>query len=59
MPKFKVEMTRIGYGFATIEVDAQTESEAHEKAMDTAGDHSYSEKSSDYEVQSVVCVEEG
>jgi hypothetical protein len=50
---YNVEMCRIGYGSRVIAVKAQSEKEASEKALDEAGDHEYSEKSSEYEVQGV------
>lgn len=48
--KFDVEVVRIGYGFATIPVEAETQEQADEMALDQAGDHEFSEKSSDYEI---------
>ncbi len=48
MPKFQVEVCRIGYGFATIEVEADDQEQANAKALDEAGNHEFSEKSSDY-----------
>lgn len=51
--KFIVQMTRIGYAFAEIEVEAESMLEARDKALDEAGGHTYSEKTSDYEIQSV------
>jgi hypothetical protein len=50
MPKFKVDITRIGYGHATIEIEADDLFDAREKAHEAAGNYSYSEKSADYEV---------
>jgi hypothetical protein len=50
---YNVEMCRIGYGSRVIVVKARSEEEASEKALDEAGDHEYSEKSSEYEVQGV------
>lgn len=43
---FSVDVCRTGYGFATIEIEAQ------QQARDVAGDHYYSEKTSEY---SLVC----
>jgi hypothetical protein len=57
MPKFKVEICRIGYGFNEITVDADCIEEAKYKALEQAGDLSFSEKSSDYEVNFAVQLE--
>lgn len=51
MEKFIIPVVRIGYGFANIEVDANSQEEAEEKALDIAGDHEFTEKSSDYEIE--------
>jgi hypothetical protein len=48
---FEVPVVRIGYGFTTIVVMAKTLEEAEELALDEAGDHEYSEKSSEYEIE--------
>lgn len=45
---FDIQVTRIGYGHATITVEAESQEEAQELALDQAGDHDYNEKSSDY-----------
>ena len=53
--KHLVDICRIGYGHTTIEIEgAKDSAEAERMAMDQAGDHTYSEKEADYEVQSVV-----
>ena len=54
MPKYRVTMCRIGYGFKTFEVEARTRFEAEEKAYEMAPNHEYSEKKSEYELQNVV-----
>lgn len=46
--EYEVKVCRTGYGFTTIEVTARSAQEAEEKALNEAGDHSYSEKSSEY-----------
>lgn len=51
MKKFIIPVARIGYGFANIEVDANSQKEAEEQALDVAGDHEFAEKSSDYEIE--------
>jgi sorbitol-specific phosphotransferase system component IIBC len=50
MPNFDIDVTRIGVGFATLRIQANTLQEAQEKALDEAGDHSFSEKTSEYEL---------
>jgi hypothetical protein len=49
--KFLIPVVRIGYGFKTIEVEAESQEEAEELALDEAGDHEYSEKESQYEIE--------
>ncbi len=49
MEKHSVEVTRIGYGGTlTIEVEAESKEKAVELALDEAGDHVFSEHSSEY-----------
>lgn len=50
MPKFDIDVTRVGVGSATISVEADSQAEAEDKALDEAGDHVYNEKSSEYEL---------
>lgn len=58
MKTFKVDVIRTGYASRTIEVQAETEEQANEKALDEAGDHEYSEHSSEYTVNGTKDVEE-
>lgn len=58
MPRFKVDITRTGYSYTTIEIEANDILAAREKAQDTAGNYSYSEKSADYEVGTATKIEE-
>lgn len=51
MKEFDVEVTRIGYGYRTIRVTAETEDEAINKALDKAGNYVYSEHTAEYEAQ--------
>lgn len=51
MPKFTIPVTRIGYGYRDIEVEAQSQEEANEKALNEAGNYEFSERESDYIVQ--------
>jgi len=46
--EYNIEVCRIGYGFKTITVTANSQNEAEEFALDEAGDHEYSEKTADY-----------
>lgn len=50
MPKFDIDVTRTGIGFATIRVEAPNQQEAESKALDEAGNHLFSEKTSEYEL---------
>ena len=54
MKKYTVKVCRTGYGFAEIEVKAQSHIEAEEIANECAGDYLYNEKSADYEVQEII-----
>jgi len=47
---FTISVCRTGYGFRDIDVEANSEEEASEKALELAGDHEYSEKESEYSV---------
>jgi hypothetical protein len=53
---WSANVCRTGYGFADFVVNARTSAEAEERALDTAGNYSYSEKNSDYEVDWVTPV---
>lgn len=48
MPIFNVAVTRIGYATKDFEVEADTQEEANEKALEAAGNHEFNEKESDY-----------
>ena len=50
---FCVEVTRIGFGSHTFEIPNVTAEEAQRIALEQAGNHEFSEKHSEYEVQSV------
>jgi hypothetical protein len=47
-----VEITRIGYGSKTFEISDVTAEEAQRIALDQAGNHEFTERNSEYEVQS-------
>ena len=42
--KFEIPVTRIGYSYKTITVEANSQEEAEEIALDTAGDEEFSER---------------
>ena len=50
---FCVEVTRIGFGSHTFEISNVTAERAQRIALNQAGDHEFSEKHSEYEIQSV------
>jgi len=50
---FCVEITRIGYDSHTFEIPNVTVEGAQQMALEQAGNHEFSEKHSEYEVQSV------
>ena len=50
---FCVEVTRIGFGSHTFEIQNVTAKEAQQMALEQAGNREFSEKHSEYEVQSV------
>ncbi len=54
MAKFKVKVTRIAYSAMTIEVEADSEGQARQIAVDEAGGYEFpGEYASDYEVDYV------
>ena len=57
--KYKVHVCRIGYGHITTTITASSPEAAAEEAIDVAGDTSFSDKSSEYQVESITCVETG
>lgn len=48
MSIFKIEVSRVGYACLTLDIEAKTQAEAEDKAMEEAGDHIFSEHSSEY-----------
>lgn len=50
---FCVEVTRIGYSTHTFAIPNVSAKEAQRIALEQAGDHEFSEKHSEYEVQSI------
>jgi len=48
---YTVQICRVSYSFATVEVEADSLDEATNKALDNAGDLSYSEKDADYSIE--------
>lgn len=51
--KFTVSVVRIAYAVREIEVEAESEEQAQETALDKSGGYEFSEHSSVYEVESV------
>jgi hypothetical protein len=50
MPTFKIQVTRIGYAIRFIEVEAADEQEAQRIALETAGNHQFTEHDAEYEL---------
>jgi hypothetical protein len=50
MSKYTVGITRIGYGHRDLEIEADSQEEAEDKAIDEAGSYEYSENHSKYEI---------
>ena len=51
--RYRVTICRTGYGFTSIDVQARSPEEAEDLAHDEAGDHIYSEKSSEFTTDGV------
>lgn len=47
--KYEVSITRIGYAHRRLVVEADSELEAQEKAIDMAGNYDFSEGDAEYE----------
>lgn len=58
MPKYRVDVNRTGYGNLNIEVSAKNEREALRKAEADAGNHVFSEHTSEYAAQGVTRIKE-
>ena len=56
--RYKVDVYRTAYASRTIEVEAESEDEAIEKALDTAGNYYFSENNAEYEAEYAELVEE-
>jgi hypothetical protein len=52
--KYRVIVNRIGYAQTDIEIEASSEDEARQKALDKAGDIEFREHNADYEVDGVI-----
>lgn len=57
MARYTVSVVRIGYAHRDITVDADSEQEAVDKAVDTAGNYEFSEHDADYKADYVKEVE--
>ena len=53
MPAFNVHVVRVGYSHYYTRVTAANEEQASERAIDEAADQALSEKSSEYEIESL------
>lgn len=53
MPQFNVTIARVSVSHKTLLIEAPSEQEATDQALAQAGDHTYSEKSADYEVADI------
>ena len=54
MRLFEINVCRIGYGHASFTVHGRNKKHAEERAFEEAGNHSYSEHSSEYKIDSTV-----
>ena len=54
MPKFTIPVVRISYQHRDIEVEAETQEEANNKALDEAGNHLFDEKNAEYQLESSI-----
>ena len=57
MAKFKIEVARISYASRIIEIEADTEEQAKEKAIDEAGNYEFSEHDADYKTEWIKKIE--
>jgi hypothetical protein len=56
--KYDVMITRIGYSSRRFEVEADSELEAQEKALDMTGDYDFNEADAEYECESVLPIKQ-
>lgn len=56
--KYEVGVIRIGYGHTSFIVEADSEEQAGERALEEAGDHEFTENSSDYELDYTVVTDD-
>jgi hypothetical protein len=52
MAKFRIELCRVREAFQILDIEAEDEFKAAQKALEVAGNFSFSEESSDYTVES-------
>ena len=55
MPIFRIEVTRIGYASRVIEVEATTQDDAERIALETAGNHEFTEHYAEYQLTGGPC----
>lgn len=53
MPKYEIEVCRIGYAVRTIEIEAENASDAAAKALESAGNYDFNEHTSEYDINYV------
>jgi hypothetical protein len=53
MAAFKIEVTRISYGYQTFEIEADSREAAEAAAIEAAHNEVFSETSAEYEIESV------
>lgn len=53
MDTYRVQVTRTGYASAQFKVAARSRNEACRLALEKAGDHSFSERDADYDIENV------
>lgn len=51
--KYVVSVTRIGYACRNFEIEAESETEAQDLALEVAGNHEFSEHHSEYDIDYV------
>lgn len=58
MPKFRVDLVRIGYSHTTVEIEADDIFEARAIAGENAGNYDYTEKDADHQVGTATEIKE-
>ena len=53
---YRVGVSRTGYGYNTLDIEATSQKEAQEKALECAGEFSFSEHDADYAVEGITLI---